>query len=144
MVALTKVISNFFEESLIDNSDYNLDSLKVVMTGGESISNKTFQNIKNRSSILFFIPGYTSTEFGGYINNTLNLRSNIKYDLNVYSFLFPFVEYKIVDQKTKNLVKFNEDGLLFIRSFSVLHSYWNDEENTKKAIDKNRWYINLY
>ena len=50
----------------------------------------------------------------------------------------PHVEVKVVDQEGK-LVPCGETGELLTRGYSVMRSYWNDEEKTLEAIDKAGW-----
>lgn len=51
----------------------------------------------------------------------------------------PHVEIKIVDPVTGSIVPRGERGELCTRGYSVMLGYWNDEENTRKAIDRNGW-----
>ncbi|MDR0419593.1 MAG: AMP-binding protein [Prevotellaceae bacterium] len=51
----------------------------------------------------------------------------------------PHVEIKIINPATGSIVPKGERGELCTRGYSVMLGYWNDEENTHKAIDRNGW-----
>jgi fatty-acyl-CoA synthase len=51
----------------------------------------------------------------------------------------PFLECKIVDPKTKEILPLNTNGEVHLRGFNILRSYWNDQKKTDEAIDKNGW-----
>jgi fatty-acyl-CoA synthase len=51
----------------------------------------------------------------------------------------PHVEVKIIDPATGRTVPRGSPGELCTRGYSVMLSYWNDPEATRKAIDAARW-----
>ncbi|MCF6275607.1 MAG: AMP-binding protein, partial [Robiginitomaculum sp.] len=50
----------------------------------------------------------------------------------------PHVEVKVID-KNGNITKRGVKGELCTRGYSVMKGYWNDEEKTAEAIDKDGW-----
>ena len=139
VAALSKVITKLFEE--VANSNWALESLKLVFVSGEPLNLKVLQNIKDKKSILFLMSSYSMTEFGGAASRMINLSSNTSNYSNEYNSHVPFVEFKIVDPITRETVQLGKDGFLCVRSYCAIKEYWKDEENSKKAIDKNFWYF---
>lgn len=48
------------------------------------------------------------------------------------------VEAKVVDEKGR-IVPFGTPGELYVRSYSTMLGYWNDEEKTKDTITPDKW-----
>ena len=53
--------------------------------------------------------------------------------------VMPFLEVKIIDSVTHQILPRNMQGELCTRGYSVMKGYWNDPETTQKNIDKNAW-----
>ncbi|MDO4683590.1 MAG: AMP-binding protein [Lautropia sp.] len=51
----------------------------------------------------------------------------------------PHLEIKIIDPESGDTVPRGQSGELCTRGYSVMHSYWNDPDNTAKAIDDEQW-----
>ncbi|MBT8179128.1 MAG: AMP-binding protein [Eudoraea sp.] len=51
----------------------------------------------------------------------------------------PHLEVKIIDPDTGQVVPLGTKGELCARGYSVMLGYWNNEEQTKSAIDSARW-----
>ncbi|MDO5103335.1 MAG: AMP-binding protein [Lautropia sp.] len=51
----------------------------------------------------------------------------------------PHLEVKIIDPDTGETVPRGQSGELCTRGYSVMHGYWNDPDNTAKAIDDEQW-----
>ena len=51
----------------------------------------------------------------------------------------PFVELKVIETKSGELVPLGKVGELCVRSFSTLDSYWEDFESTCESLDANQW-----
>lgn len=51
----------------------------------------------------------------------------------------PHVEAKIINPETGRMVEVGEIGEMCTRGYVVMVEYWNDEENTRKSIDRNGW-----
>ncbi len=52
-----------------------------------------------------------------------------------------FLETKIIDTTTNEIVPRNTDGEICMRGFSIMKGYYEDEEKTKSTIDKNGWLL---
>jgi fatty-acyl-CoA synthase len=52
----------------------------------------------------------------------------------------PHLECKIVNPDTNEIVAIGEEGELHVRGYSVFKQYYQDEEKTNEAIDKNGWF----
>lgn len=51
----------------------------------------------------------------------------------------PHLEIKIIDPDTGEIVPRGQSGELCTRGYSVMHGYWKDPENTRRAIDEEQW-----
>ena len=49
------------------------------------------------------------------------------------------MEAKIINPETGRMVEVGEIGEMCTRGYVVMVEYWNDEENTRKSIDRNGW-----
>ncbi|XP_074594867.1 medium-chain acyl-CoA ligase ACSF2, mitochondrial-like [Brevipalpus obovatus] len=67
---------------------------------------------------------------GDYIENTLD---NVGMPLD-------FTEVKIVDQHSGDVVEIGQTGEILTRGPCVFLGYWNDDIETRKAIDSSGWY----
>ncbi|XP_033106891.1 medium-chain acyl-CoA ligase ACSF2, mitochondrial-like [Anneissia japonica] len=52
----------------------------------------------------------------------------------------PHNEVKVIDPDTGAVLPINTPGELCSRGYTTMLGYWEDEENTKKAVDGNRWF----
>jgi fatty-acyl-CoA synthase len=68
-------------------------------------------------------------------------RADDDMDLRVSSVgrVHPHVEVKIIDPETGLVVPRGEPGELCTRGYSVMLGYWDDDEQTRDAIDVARW-----
>jgi len=55
-----------------------------------------------------------------------------------------FVEIRVVDAKTKEMVKLGEAGEIHVRGHNRMLGYWKDPEKTKESIDAAGWYNTGY
>jgi fatty-acyl-CoA synthase len=71
---------------------------------------------------------------------TLTKASDIKSDKLAYESIgsvIPYLELKIVDSKTNQILPRNTDGEMCLRGFNVMRGYLDDPEKTADAIDSN-------
>ena len=57
--------------------------------------------------------GFAYTEFNFVLKNS------IKKNLNIYKIFTPFIEYKIVNSIILEIIPFEQDGLIFVRSYGT-------------------------
>jgi fatty-acyl-CoA synthase len=53
--------------------------------------------------------------------------------------VMPFLEVKVIDPASEDVLPVGEQGELCTRGYSVMIGYWNDPETTAKNVDKNGW-----
>jgi fatty-acyl-CoA synthase len=51
--------------------------------------------------------------------------------------VIPYLELKIVDPNTKQIVERNVDGEMCLRGFNITRGYYDDPKKTAEAIDSN-------
>ncbi len=138
LTGLPKILYNLINHP--DRIKYDLSSLLLASSGGQSISSDLIVKLKNELNIKLFIPGYGSTETLSGIFKIYFL-DFFKPELYRYCLgkQFAFTETKIVDPITKSIQSHNVEGELYFRSRFLTKGYWNDEEKTKEAIDENGW-----
>src|SRR5699024_10601401 len=51
-----------------------------------------------------------------------------------------FVEIKICNPETKQIVKLGETGEIYSRGYNTMLGYWKDPEKTRESIDPSGWY----
>ena len=57
----------------------------------------------------------------------------------VFDKLMPWLEFKICDVNTNEIVALETEGELHVRGYSVTKAYWNDSEISKSTIDNDGW-----
>jgi len=112
-----------------------MDSLKVLLVGGSSVSESLRDLInKNLSSNLYI--HYGSNEIGTIASLFQSNNSHIK---NSVGFPIKNIEVQIVDENN-NLKAKDEIGIIRIKSKGAITNYLDDKEATKKAINNNWFY----
>ena len=82
----------------------------------------------------------TETSCTGTMTQSEDASISDKFALESIGRPFPFVEVKVVNPKTNEILPRNEDGELCIRGYSVMKGYWDEPVKTAEAIDKHGWY----
>ncbi|RWS04718.1 hypothetical protein B4U79_08902, partial [Dinothrombium tinctorium] len=117
----------------IEATNNKVDSLQRILMGGapvyESLIKKVKRIIPNIKEIAV---AYGSTEFG--IENS---EENV---LKTVGQVTDHVSLKIVDPITKKIVKVGEQGEIWVKGYSRMLGYYEDEEKTREVIDQSGWY----
>ena len=67
--------------------------------------------------------------------NDVNVSEKVAYE----SIGRNFLEMKISDPETNQIVPRNTDGEICMRGYSIMSEYYDDEEKTRETIDKHGW-----
>lgn len=125
-----------FMENTIFNGPNSLDFVKVVISGGDKMSNETKRNVNKyfseRGSTAKVYEGYGLTESTGA--SCLNISGNYKPDS--IGVPLPDVSYKIVYTGTMNEAKYGEDGEICITGPTVMKGYLNNPSETYNVLKK--------
>lgn len=118
-----------------DIKDGSLSFLDMPFTGGEPVPTKLAMQINekmNKAGVKKdLIIGYGMSEFG-----TMTMfNMDIKHRTNESGILMPFVQAKIVDPITNQLVGVNEKGIIKISTPAIMKEYFNNPEATEKFLE---------
>lgn len=113
-------------------------SLKNACVGGSSSSAQLIMDIKNILKVPSVQNAYgaSETSASAFIVKLDETGDNI---LNTVGTLNDHLEAKIIDGNGK-IVPFGQPGELCIRGFNTMIEYSEDEESTRKVLDKDKWY----
>jgi fatty-acyl-CoA synthase len=123
--------------SVKDFDQYDLSTLREVMTGGSMASPDLVQSIKDRLGCNY-INTYAMTEAG--IISRLTADDPIEYQLSTVGRAALGVELKILDDD-RNELPLNQSGEIAVRSPGLMSGYFNDEAKTKDAFDEDGFYF---
>jgi fatty-acyl-CoA synthase len=115
---------------------YDMSSLRIGLTGGSVFPEEIFNDVQAKLGGMRIINFYGLTEDGGAV--TLNRIEETDYQaMKTVGKPIPGVELKIVDDNRQE-VPLNVTGEIALRS-SWIKGYYNNPEETAKAIDKDGW-----
>jgi fatty-acyl-CoA synthase len=117
---------------------YDISSIEFIISSGQPISQELINQIKNEWNVHNIMSAYGMTEIGYVICTDFTERKDKQ--MNYAGKSLPFIEFKVVDEITREIVPFNEIGQLMVRGYSVTRGYFNNEEKTKDALDSDGWY----
>lgn len=116
---------------------YDLSHLRTGIIGGAPCPMETMQRIMNEMNMTQVTIAYGMTEtspvsFQSSVDDTPQRR------VATVGRVHPHVEVKIVDKQNR-IVAPGEQGELCTRGYSVMRGYWNDQKQTRLAIDDAGW-----
>jgi fatty-acyl-CoA synthase len=137
---LPKIINNILNHP--KRKDYDLSSLFCIVSAGQNVTSELIELVrKELANAKIMLVAYGSTETNNAFTNMINLDS---FNPDSYQTCVgrpgAHVEAKIVNPETGKFQPFGEEGELYFRSYSQTRGYWNDEEKTNLAFDKDGWY----
>jgi fatty-acyl-CoA synthase len=120
---------------------YDLSSLDTMLIGASTVPKDLILKIKEKLKLKNVIIGYAMTESGcaGGLTNTKDIEVSEKAAYE--SIGRNFIELKIRDPETGQIVPRNTDGEICLRGYSIMPGYYDDEEKTKETIDRNGWLL---
>jgi fatty-acyl-CoA synthase len=121
-----------------DRLKYDLSTLEFVTTGASVVPKDLVVKIKDTLKLKSIIIGYAMTETGctGTLTRPADAQKSNEHAYETIGTAIPYVEVKIVNTETGELVERNKDGEICIRSFANMKAYWEDDEKTNETIDK--------
>jgi fatty-acyl-CoA synthase len=126
------------ELGLPDFASYDLSTLRTGIMAGSPCPVEVMKRVVNEMHMTEVTICYGMTETSPVSTQT---RADDDMDLRVSSVgrVHPHVEVKIIDPETGLVVPRGEPGELCTRGYSVMLGYWDDDEQTRDAIDVARW-----
>lgn len=113
---------------------YNLSSLHLCVSGGESLPNDTVQLFEEKTNCLL-IEGYGLTEASPVSHINPPNKSGRK--IGSIGIPIPNTIAKIMDTKTnKEITTVDTPGELWIKGPGIMKGYWNNPKATKEALEE--------
>jgi fatty-acyl-CoA synthase len=126
------------ELGLADFASYDLSSLRTGIMAGSPCPVEVMKRVVSEMHMTEVTICYGMTETSPVSTQT---RADDDTDRRVSTVgrVHPHVEVKIIDPETGRVVPRGTPGELCTRGYSVMLGYWDDEEQTRAAIDAARW-----
>ncbi|XP_025268566.1 acyl-CoA synthetase family member 2, mitochondrial-like [Camponotus floridanus] len=113
-----------------------VDSLQAGIIGGAPASSELFKRIRDLLGFNDLISLYGLTETSAVFQS---IREEDKYlSETTVGYLGDHIEAMVVDLHGLP-VAFGKPGELWVRGYSNMLNYWNDEENTRKTLTQDGW-----
>ncbi len=137
--ALHGVPTMFISELNLSTFDtYDLSSLRTGIMAGSPCPIEVMKNVMKRMNMSEITIAYGQTESSPVITQT-KTDDPIEYRVNTVGKALPGVEVKIIEPVTGKHVENGTTGELCTRGYHVMKGYFNMEDATNDAIDKNGW-----
>lgn len=119
--------------------NYDISSLETMLIGAATVPKDLLLNVKEKLQLKNIIIGYAQTETGcaGSLTNANDVNVSEK---GAYESIGKnFIEMKIRDTETNQIVPIGTDGEICFRGFSIMKGYHDEPEKTKETIDEDGW-----
>lgn len=122
----------------MEQKTYDLSSLRTGVMAGSLCPPEIMKKVKEQMNMHEITICYGMTETSPVSTQT---RIGVPFEKQIYSVgtIHDHLEIKIIDPKTKAILKRGESGELCTRGYSVMLKYWNSPEATRQVIDEQRW-----
>ncbi len=121
-----------------DFSKYDLTSLRTGVMAGSPCPVEVMKKVQSLMHMREVEICYGMTETSPVSTQT-RIGSPLEKQVGTVGQIHPHLEVKIVNPTTQQIVPIGATGELCTRGYSVMLSYWNNDEATTDAIDKARW-----
>lgn len=120
-----------------DLAKHDVSSLESILVGASVVPKDLLLKIKSSLNLKSAIIGFAMTESGctGTQTRVLDMQKSDAHAYETIGTMQPFVEAKVIDPNTGEMVERGVDGEICIRSFGVIKGFWEDPEKTREAID---------
>jgi fatty-acyl-CoA synthase len=137
--ALYGVPTMFIAElALPDFAGYDLSSLRTGIMAGSPCPVEVMKRVVSEMHMAEVTICYGMTETSPVSTQT-RADDDMERRVSTVGRVHPHVEVKIIDPETGQVVPRGAAGELCTRGYSVMLGYWDDEEQTRGAIDAARW-----
>jgi fatty-acyl-CoA synthase len=117
---------------------YDYSSLRTGIMAGSPCPVETMKQVQSKMNMTQITISYGMTETSPVSTMTF-ADDPIDKRVSTVGTTLPYIEVKIVDPKTGEIVPRNTKGELCTRGYSVMLGYWDNEADTKLAIDAAGW-----
>ena len=137
--ALYGVPTMFIAElELASFSQYDLSSLRTGIMAGSPCPIEIMKKVQSLMHMTEVQVAYGMTETSPVSTQT-KVGTPLEKQVSTVGQIHPHLEVKIIDPESGQVVSIGEKGELCTRGYSVMLGYWNNEDQTRDAIDKARW-----
>jgi fatty-acyl-CoA synthase len=126
------------ELALPDFASYDLSSLRTGIMAGSPCPVEVMKRVMSEMHMTEVTICYGMTETSPVSTQT-RADDDTERRVSTVGRVHPHVEVKIIDPETTQVVPRGTPGELCTRGYSVMLGYWDDEEQTRGAIDAARW-----
>lgn len=121
-----------------DFANYDLSHLRTGIMAGSNCPIEVMQDVMEKMGADQITIAYGLTEASPVITQT-TVDDPINLRVSTIGKIHPNIEVKIIDPETKEELPPNEQGELITRGYHVMKGYYNNEEATNEAIDREGW-----
>jgi fatty-acyl-CoA synthase len=126
------------ELALPDFASYDLSSLRTGIMAGSPCPVEVMKRVVSEMHMAEVTICYGMTETSPVSTQT-RADDDMERRVSTVGRVHPHVEVKIIDPETGQVMPRGTPGELCTRGYSVMLGYWDDEEQTRGAIDAARW-----
>lgn len=119
-------------------SKYNYSSLRTGIMAGSPCPVETMKQVQSKMNMTQVAISYGMTETSPVSTMTF-ADDRLDKRVSTVGTTLPYIEVKIIDPKTGEIVPRNTKGELCTRGYSVMLGYWDNEADTRLAIDAAGW-----
>ncbi|MFN8485169.1 MAG: AMP-binding protein [Anaerolineae bacterium] len=119
-------------------SRYDLSSLRTGIMAGAPCPIEVMKKVKTLMNMTDVEIAYGMTETSPVSFQT-RIDAPLEKQVSTVGQVHPHVEVKIINPASGQVVPIGETGELCTRGYSVMLSYWGNEEGTRQVIDQARW-----
>ncbi len=119
-------------------ADYDLSTLRTGIMAGSPCPVEVMKRVVSEMHMAEVTICYGMTETSPVSTQT-RADDDMERRVSTVGRVHPHVEVKIIDPETGQVMPRGTPGELCTRGYSVMLGYWDDEEQTRGAIDAARW-----
>jgi fatty-acyl-CoA synthase len=117
---------------------FDLSSLRTGIMAGSPCPIEVMKKVKTKMHMTEVQVAYGMTETSPVSTQT-KIHTSLEKQVGTVGEVHPHLEIKIIDPDNGKIVERGVSGELCTRGYSVMKGYWNNREQTKKAIDESGW-----
>ncbi len=117
--------------------DYDISNLRLAVTGAAAIPVSLIHQMRNELGFKTVLTAYGLTESCGVVSMCRD-GDDAEIIATTSGRAIPDVEVRCVNEDGKEVPR-GEPGEIVLRGYNVMQGYFNNDEETAKAIDKDGW-----
>jgi fatty-acyl-CoA synthase len=121
-----------------DFNKYDFSSLRLGLIAGSPCSAELFMEISEKMRLKHFLNAYGQTESSPCCTMP-TLDAPLEKKINTVGTALPFVEIKIINPETQEVVPSGVHGEFCVRGHNVMKGYYKMPEATIETIDREGW-----